>query len=379
MSHEKPRLPGKAEAEEDFSPSKKEFPLGEAEVEEDFGASKTIEIVSEPTDEKLAKALQRLAPEYKAYIDQLEIEGKGMSEERRRKFLEFIADLNPKYLDFLNHTLEKRIDEAHPPILNKEGKVVKRDMDWEDLEQFAAEYEKRLEFFGNNFALPLSDKEAVEALMFLQKDKKEVAEAKVAAWRKLARQFDYTDKNNPEKDAADKPLVYLSRAGFTIKEKAPQVADQHNKSKKKKGLCYENWKYLQDWDFSDNPTQDEIRFFIPRLIPESTNLNFEEQQNLVKELADKIKKEHKELKNTDISMGEANQIANQILAHYNQTKERIPLNLNYVRTKTLRADGHRLGLGCFAARGLDCYYWDWGERRDSDLGLFLSGVEPLVP
>lgn len=249
-------------------------------------------------------------------------------------------------------------------------------MKFEDMEVLAKEYESRLEFFENNFALPLSDQEAIEAMMFLQKDKKETAEAKVFAWRKLARtQFDYTDKNNPEKDAADKPLVYLARNGFTIKERAPQVADQH--SKKKKGLCYENWKYLKDWNFPNDETQDEIRFFIPRLIPESTNLNFEEQENLIKEFAEKIKKEHKALKNTDITMGEANQIANQILAHYNQTKERTPLNTYWARTKTLHADGNRLGLGYFDAEGLLCDSWNWVDERYSYLGSFLSGVEPL--
>ncbi|MBU1180400.1 hypothetical protein KJ885_05660, partial [Patescibacteria group bacterium] len=162
---------------------------------------------------------------------------------------------------------------------------------------------------------------------------------------------------------------------------APKVKDEHSKEgkkgKKQKGLCYEDWEHLQNWNFPDNSTEDEIRYFIPKLIPDSTSQTLTGQQVLIDQIAKKLKEQCKECKNIDISMGQANQIANQILAYYNKTKKRIPEKELWVRTLTLHIDGRRLPLGGFDAVGLRCGSWLWGGDSYPHLGSFLSGVEKL--
>jgi hypothetical protein len=330
---------------------------------------------------KIRDAFLRLAPEYQVYCDYMEEKGQGMSKERKRQFLEFIANLNPKYLDFLNVVMEKQIEAAYSMASEKE---TGRELKIEDLKKIAEEYEERLEFFENNFTLPLSDQEAVSALVVLQGDKKEVAEAKINAWRKLAKDFGYTDgkESDSSKDSIEKPLVYLARAGFNLLDKAPNVRDE--RSGEDKGLCCEIWGH--DWGnrnrISDESTQDEIRFFVPRLIPGSIGQNFREY-GFIERIFDQIKKEHKEIKNADISMGEGNQIVNQILAHYNQTGESIPLNRYWALTKSLPVifpnhfyffyvgfgkDSRQKGLFAFE---------EWSGDIYEDAGLFPLGVEKL--
>lgn len=77
-------------------------------------------------------------------------------------------------------------------------------------------------------------------------------------------------------------------------------------------------------------------------------------------------------------MGEAQPIVNQILAYYNKTDKRIPLNSNYARTLTrVVGGGARLHLGAFDASGVNCDRWSWDEIRDDLLGVFAMGVEEL--
>jgi len=126
-------------------------------------------------------------------------------------------------------------------------------------------------------------------------------------------------------------------AGFTLKKHAPLM-----------GNCCENFKYLQDWDFEDEPTQDSCVFWIPKLIPESFNKTVDEQKELLKSLG------------FSNSFGSVALLVGLILHHFEETGERIPEELNFIRTcSRLRGGGFRVGLGYFCSGGLRCGYWGW--------------------
>jgi len=306
---------------------------------------------------KLYDNLTLLSEAYQVFWDQSTEKGKELQTktEKSKEFLKFVGELNPRYRDFLKDRLEKKL----VGVSVREQEVI--------LET----YEKNLEFFRNNYLLPLTDPEAVEALQFIQKDSLEVAAKKVAAWRKVAKeQFDYQED--------DQPIIHLGRAGFTLKESAPQVQNQwdHPDIQKERGLCHKDFANLQNENFPDEPTTDEIRYFIPRIVPNSTDSNFREQAGQVAQIQQALHQHYPECSAITLSIGEANKIANHILAHYNRTGERIPLNSGWVRTLTGHADGGRLGLYWHGGR-LHCGLWYWGDGSDSDLAVAPLGVEAL--
>ncbi len=335
--------------------------------EAELAKAKEIKQATE-AHKKITETQNRLHGEYLVYADR-RAEVKGENLFSKPEFLEFLNNVNPNYLNFFNNLLENNLKQANPDN--------KKSFDDEEIKEIFAEYERKLEFLRTNYSVGLSDQEAVQALVFLNEQQNptpEIAQEKVKAWRNLAKQWKYKEKNEKGEDT---PIIHLSRAGFNIKEIAPNIKDQGEEKLKKDGLlCYENFKYLQDWNFPDNPTQDEIRFFIPRLIPSSTNLNYQEQTNLINEISQNLQTKNPQW-NISLSMGEANQVANQILAHYNNTGERIPSKLDYARTLTRYADGDRLGLGNFDAKGL--YYNRWsGEYHDGGIGVSALGVEKIL-
>lgn len=168
----------------------------------------------------------------------------------------------------------------------------------------------------------------------------------VAQWRKLASDLGY-----------DGPVVWQVKAGFTLKQHAPEA-----------GPCYEKWAYLQDWKLkNDEPTSDCLVFFIPRIV--GTSKNAKEQIEVLAELREKYTLPKKHL----TSFGSASLVAGLILAHFKRKGERAPVNCDWVRTDTLGADGRRLSLGPFNETGLDCSN-GWHVNRDSRLGVFPLGV-----
>ena len=297
----------------------------------------------EPLSQDLQEVREQLPFAYIAYSDIQEQKGeKNLSVDK--KFLEFIKNLNSNYTALFKDFVDNK--ELWTP------------------EQF----EKNMEFFKTNYSLPLTDTEAIQALTFLNKEQNptpEMAQKKVEAWRNQATQWSCPEETS---------IISLARGGFTIKETAPSIKDAYNPDK---GLCYENFKYLQSCDFPNDETKDEIRFMIPRLVPKSTNKTFEQQRNLIDEINQKIQQKCLEW-NILLTMGEANQITNQILAHYNKTGERTPLNIDYVRTLTRDADSRHLSLDNFSSDGLYCDFWDNNDiAQDSGLGVFALGVEAL--
>lgn len=155
-------------------------------------------------------------------------------------------------------------------------------------------------------------------------------------------------------------LCYRVRAGFTLKRAAPKL-----------GPCYQNFQYLQDWNFSDEPTQDCLVCWIPpRLVPRSTAKTKDEQ---LQHLADiRI---HCGLPSHHLSsFGSVALLAGLILAHYKATGERTPLDCYWVRTDTCDAGGHRLKLA-WAAGALYCARWAWDGERHDRIGGVALGVE----
>jgi len=197
------------------------------------------------------------------------------------------------------------------------------------------------EEIANTFAVPLSDAEMMDQFpQFADR---------LAPWRKLAALMGYTG-----------PVVWLVKQGFTLKKHAPLV-----------GPCYENLQYLQGWNFSDDPTDDCLVFWVPRLADNSTGKNIKAMEAHRAEL----KKRYELPEGHATSFGNIELQFALILAHFKRTGERVPLNFRYAASDTLHAGGHRLIAGSFFDFGLDCDIWD--ENGYGFIGFFLLGVEKL--
>jgi hypothetical protein len=296
----------------------------------------------EPLSPELLQFREQLPFAYIAYSDSKEQkEGKNLSADK--EFLEFIKNLNPNYRALFRDFVDEK------QIWTPET------------------FHEKIEFFKSNFSLPLSDQEAIQALTFLNKDQNpilEVAQKKVEAWRKLATEWGCSETTS---------IISLARGGFNIKETALSIRDQH--ADHNKGLCYDRFEYIKGQDFEDVSTNDEIRFLIPMLVPGSRNKNFERQTSLIDKLNQTLKQQCPQW-NIQLTIGEANQIANQILAHYNNTGERTPY-LEYTRTSTIFTAGGRLLLGRFNADGLRCMGWR-GLEPGGGIGVSALGTEKVL-
>jgi len=155
-------------------------------------------------------------------------------------------------------------------------------------------------------------------------------------------------------------LCYRVRAGFTLKRDAPKL-----------GPCYNDFQYLQDWNFPDEPTQDCYVFWIPFIVPGGMGKNVAEQLQLLAEL----RSQHGLPSHHLTSFGSGALVAGLTLAHYKATGKRAPEDCRWVRTDTCNAgSSRRLGLSWFGG-ALYCDYWYWVGERDVSVGGFALGVE----
>ena len=180
------------------------------------------------------------------------------------------------------------------------------------------------------------------------KDVPERLQPVLAKWRRYATELGYSG-----------PVAWRVKAGFTLKRHAPLA-----------GPCHERFNYLQDWRFADEPTVSGIVFWVPRLAPETTAKNVEEQTKVIMDLRTRFELPEHHLKD----FGSAGLVAALIFAHFKRTGERVPLDLRYVRTATRHSDGCLLNLGDFDEQGLGCGGW-WGGGRGGGLGVFALGVD----
>jgi len=194
---------------------------------------------------------------------------------------------------------------------------------------------------ANTFAVSLSDAKVQERFpQFADR---------LAPWRKLAALMGYTS-----------PVAWLVKQGFTLKTHAPLV-----------GPCYENLQYLQCWNFSDDPTDDCLVFWVPCLAESSTGKNIKAMEAYRAEL----KKLYELPGDHATYFGSIQLQFALILAHFKRTGERIPLNFRFAASDTLSAGGSRLIAGYFRVNGLHCDVWH--EDGNDDIGFFLLGVEAL--
>ena len=173
----------------------------------------------------------------------------------------------------------------------------------------------------------------------------------IPKYRRLAAELAYTG-----------PMVWLVKKAFTLKKHAAKA-----------GPCRKNFEYLQDWDFEDKPTQDSLVFWVPRLLPESTNKTVNKQLALLAKTCQRFELPDHHLS----SFGGAALNAALILAEFARSGDRVPLNKFWARTDTCGAGGSRLHLGGFDEGGLRCARWFWDGNPSGYLGCFVLGVENL--
>jgi len=195
--------------------------------------------------------------------------------------------------------------------------------------------------FGEHFT-PILDAEVPEQYQSV-----------LAKYRTIARAWRIADKV---------AICYRVRAGFTLKQHAPRF-----------GKCYEDFKYLQGWNFVDEPTVDCLIFWIPCVVPDSTGRTYTEQVQLLS----KIRTKHKLPAHHLASLGTVAENSGLILAHKRATGKLIPRGSRWIRTATFGADGYRFVLGLHDAFGLNCGSGHSDGRRYGDLGVFAQGVEVL--
>ncbi|OGH83984.1 MAG: hypothetical protein A2261_03455 [Candidatus Magasanikbacteria bacterium RIFOXYA2_FULL_44_8] len=193
---------------------------------------------------------------------------------------------------------------------------------------------------ANTFVIPLGDAEVDE----------QFGDA-VAKWRKYAATMAYTG-----------PVAWQVKEGFTLKTHASKA-----------GPTCENLNYLQNWNLkNDEPTQESVVFWVPRLAEKSLGKSVSEMEKLRAEL--------RQAHNLPVAhcdrFGSVALLFALILAHFKRTGERVPLKSLCVASDTLRADGHRLYAGGFDEAGLRCDDW-WSDHGSADVGFFLLGVEAL--
>lgn len=183
-------------------------------------------------------------------------------------------------------------------------------------------------------------------------------QATLAKYRNLATNHDVP---------ATTAVCYRVKAGFTLKWHAPLA-----------GPCYENYKYLQDWDFPNEATADCLVFWVPRVIKifkGRTSKTKDRQLKLLSDLRVKLALPAHHMS----GFGKNGLLAGLILAHYEVTGERVPHNKYWVRTDTYNEDGRCLYLGRFDDAGLRCNNWGYDGDTSSSVGVFALGVETLEP
>ncbi len=174
-------------------------------------------------------------------------------------------------------------------------------------------------FFGKNGYKPLSDEEATKRIA--SKYRMENASRIVKRWRKMAELFGY--------------------GGVIV--------------------------------WAKGNSRNRIVFWIPRLVPESTNKSAEEQRKLVSDLGWR-----QGFPTNYLSFGDADMLRQLLCGYYESTKERTLGYDSWVRTDTriVDVDGLMVALG-WGDGTVSCGVYYTEKERYTFLGVFALRVEEL--
>lgn len=198
------------------------------------------------------------------------------------------------------------------------------------------------------FYILLSDEEAVAWIVKYAKKAKTEARQIVNGLRQQAR----------TRGIADSVKLHAEvQAGCLFKRDIPRM-----------GPCWEDFKYLQNWNFQDPATEHALVSWIPVPLAGSAGKYVPEQTTLVAAFRTKAGLPAW----YDLSFGSVNHVGGLSLAHFNATKSDPFANL-VVRTDTCCAGSYLLGLNWGRGR-LSCAYWGWVGYSYSRLAVFVVGV-----
>lgn len=182
---------------------------------------------------------------------------------------------------------------------------------------------------------------------------KDEAEAKriISGYRRGAQEHDIAD---------EVPCHILVMSGVTTKQTIPTV-----------GSCWDNFNYLQNWDFPDPPTEEGMFSLIPTLLRDSTRKNVGEQRDLLAQVRRQLDLPENHL----AGFGPVTHLAGAALTH--KTAGRDIFADKIVRTETCDSDGRRLSLYWNEGR-LCCGHWIFDGERSDDVGVLACGVEKAL-
>lgn len=213
---------------------------------------------------------------------------------------------------------------------------------------FQARFKQLVIELAVEFYILLSDDEAIAWIVEWAKKPEAEARQIVSGFRRKARAV----------GVADTVKIHAEvQPNYLFKRDMPQL-----------GPCWEDFQYLQDWNFPDPPTEHAFVSWIPAPLAGSTGKNVSEQTAMVTA----FKTEAGLPVWYEVSFGTVNHIAGLALAHFNATGQD-PFDGLIVRTDTCVSDGGRLELSWDEGR-LHCGYWDWVEYRSPRLAVFALGV-----
>jgi hypothetical protein len=206
-----------------------------------------------------------------------------------------------------------------------------------------------------NYAVPLSDEQAVALLVYGKEYSFDAASVIVDSWRMYAESRGYKG-----------PIAWLVSHGFTLKT-APLVAP-----------CYDRFEHLDSWGFTDKPTEELLAFWVPFTVNQRAEKNVE-QMGLSQDILRKI---HGLPEGHCVSFGSISLLTALILTYKSLTGKWAPENSRYAVSDTLTDDGSRLFVGGGSVADpesdmLRCRRLRRGNNGGEDISFFPLGVVEL--
>lgn len=204
----------------------------------------------------------------------------------------------------------------------------------------------------NGYFLLLSDDEAHEWLR--RRAGKDEPETKriITGYRRGAQEHELADSE---------PCHIVVASGATLKGTIPQI-----------GPCWEDFHYLQGWNFPDPPTEECMFSLVPTLLQDSTRKTSDEQRTLLAQVRTRLELSESHL----TGFGLITHLAGAALAYHKATNRDIFAD-KIARIETCASGGGRLYLDWNEGR-LDCDGWGFDGERYDNVGVLACGVEKAL-